>query len=1230
MPFSRSVLVLLASASWGLVHAAPSCRNPLFPVHWSRECSRMCPSLLHEDAAVSNNLTACPHWNGLASCCSTGLEAVQHRAFAQWKLSLGEIIVSWRSYAAGMTMRQLTKVYEYSDDEMRVLFDEALAAVRHSTAVFGPCLLSMLQYAAGMICFMCDPQWEAYLYKSELPVAQTEEEKRYLAGASYDAVAVASGTCAALWAGCEAFSTAARDAWDKILQCPLAKQIEQPLPDLPPFFSKPDLCEWTRAAIALQPLAETSRMLPEQRLPKLPSDASTTTETASGEDEVGLRRLQEDTDDINPSNRTSSPYAWGRWFLVAAFRQPDEVLVAKAPGAVGAALDFDELLGRDELGRVHCVSATSFGRTGTPAELYTAAEAEDELQSQFVVRYAYKVLEGKITLSAATDVWPAPDAKRRVAGLVAFGGNLFVADDEGQISRLPAASMAQGGRTDGVQLYATPAESDGARQPITGLAVSENGSVLFWSTPSSIFKGQSDGEGRPQTIFGQEQLQELGGSSAIVHLASDPLDELLFFAVHRGATSQSCRLSRLPLRPRRGHVITTSFEWPTEQLWISAHSQILYVAAEHGIYSLPVNFSTSVTPRLVFSDQKKLLTSFHSFHVRGTDCVLGDWRADGACTKTCGGGVQKLIRPVLTPAAGGGRPCSEQQVRYKECFDQPCPENATDCLMGQWINLAVCSATCGYGKLHQRRSVLRHAAFGGAECPEEQERSVDCLLAECGGFDFLLAAMPHMGLVSSQLLAKQEKIEWTTSSAVGAVHIGSKSIVAIDSDNRFLYMASSGGESVERWSMSVGDGHIMSFFAKWAVFTPQAKGTQPTIVDFKVQAAALYIATSDEMISRIDEDALLTSRAEPPLVQVLYKGLGRLRSLSVAGTYLLWATNKQVTLGTVDGPEVLVTERPVLSRKSLEDLVGSSSEVVQVELLWDASRFFLGAWDDVQKTMSIFQVSISPDSLASAIVEHQQLRQLQQTWSTQAVRILATPFSAYVYSHLQIWSLPLHLNEDTSLSLLYESKTAANISGLGYFFQKGLDCAVSAWINVSLCSASCGGGLVRQAREILAKASEGGSPCPAELERELPCNELQCPVDCKMSDWKDEGHCSKSCGGGTLRQTRLVLSHPMFGGQQCSRVLEQHVLCNKYPCKGLDCEVSGWMDQGHCSRSCGGGLQRQFRKVEDLIGTIYRNRSCVGVPYVEHQSQMQSTGSISHLLSRLSRRQRSEAGHAGR
>ena len=117
-----------------------------------------------------------------------------------------------------------------------------------------------------------------------------------------------------------------------------------------------------------------------------------------------------------------------------------------------------------------------------------------------------------------------------------------------------------------------------------------------------------------------------------------------------------------------------------------AHSQVLYVASEHSLYSLPVasrphrayrmpisarsaewqlrlhtvpleasdatkNFSASVTPHPVFKDQQKVLTSrsvlqyvvwqkrqqatamggFHSFHVRGTDCVLGDWQEQGSC-----------------------------------------------------------------------------------------------------------------------------------------------------------------------------------------------------------------------------------------------------------------------------------------------------------------------------------------------------------------------------------------------------------------------------------------------------------------------------------------------------------------------------------------------------------------------------------------------------------------------
>ena len=66
--------------------------------------------------------------------------------------------------------------------------------------------------------------------------------------------------------------------------------------------------------------------------------------------------------------------------------------------------------------------------------------------------------------------------------------------------------------------------------------------------------------GRPYPLT---RLHELGGSTAaIVHLAADPLDELLFFVVHRGAlsywtlsrsqVSRRSNISKLPTQPPVG------------------------------------------------------------------------------------------------------------------------------------------------------------------------------------------------------------------------------------------------------------------------------------------------------------------------------------------------------------------------------------------------------------------------------------------------------------------------------------------------------------------------------------------------------------------------------------------------------------------------------------------------------------------------------------------------------
>ncbi|CAJ1404583.1 unnamed protein product [Effrenium voratum] len=1004
---------------------------------------------------------------------------------------------------------------------------------------------------------------------------------------------------------------------EKVLQCPLAKQIEQPLPDLTPYLQKSSLCEWARRSIAEHPL-QMSRRWPTPSLPKLPWDERIAEGRSSNSSSL-LRRLEDD------ESKSPDDGNWGTWYVAAAFVQPNKVMAGSVPK-----LGQLELLGGEELGQVSHMAMTH--SDGGTAEMFLASMTN--AQSETVIRYKYALLEGKITLSSAAVVWPAEDAKRRVARLAAGGGGaagaaLYVADDEGHVSVLSAAALRSGARMDGVQLHETKLQGE-AREPITGLALLANG-TLIWSTPSSVSSSLTDGS-HVSELLSETQLQKMAASAKIVALAAT--SSHLFLAVHRGRTTQSCTVYRTDLAGKSP--VALSYQWPAEQMWLGLAGFDLWAAVPLGIYALPVEFQESTVPRLELHIKGGNLASLHTFYIRGTDCALGNWTKVGKCSKTCGGGKQRFERSVLTPAVGG-RPCPALRERQEDCFDQPCPEEATDCLMGQWIDEAPCSASCGYGQVRQRRTVLREAAFGGAACPEGRTRSVDCIITECGGYDFLLAAMPGKGLFSAQVLGLDQDLEWTASSVPrkpvanarkpsseppafsgkpvpgardahhgieictttslgfglrptevswpGSLPVSDREmLMTVDSENRLLYLAPAGGSEITCWAYSVGEGHLVSFFSKHRVLDLDASSPE-RIVGMKLHVGSLFFGTAQGRILRIDEDALLSSGKNTPAVQELYKDVGKnlgpLQSLSAAGTYLLWATPSQVTLGSIDGPQSAVSPRPLLVEKSLEDLAGSLVEVIQAELTADGSSFFLAAWDTDQATLSIFQVAISMESASNSMVEHQQLRQLRQSWTHQDVRLLLTPFAAFVHSHEKIWTFPTSITQETTPALIYPEPGAeanASVTGVGHFFQKGLDCQVSAWLNMSSCTATCGGGILRQAREVLAEASEGGLSCP-DLERELPCREQLCPVDCQMSRWKDLGTCSRSCGGGTVRQTRIVESHPMYGGAPCSKVLERRVTCNSEPCQGLDCMLSDWIDKGLCSRACGGGHQEQYRKV---------------------------------------------------
>merc|ERR1711962_886695 len=99
--------------------------------------------------------------------------------------------------------------------------------------------------------------------------------------------------------------------------------------------------------------------------------------------------------------------------------------------------------------------------------------------------------------------------------------------------------------------------------------------------------------------------------------------------------------------------------------------------------------------------------------------------------------------------------------------------------------------------------------------------------------------------------------------------------------------------------------------------------------------------------------------------------------------------------------------------------------------------------------------------------------------------------------------------------------------------------------------------------------------CQEELEEVVTCSQSLCTEACVVSDWSDFTECSVTCGDGTQRRTRFLVS----GNQtQCQEELEEVVTCSGEPCPEA-CVVSDWSDFTECSVTCGDGTQRRTRSL---------------------------------------------------
>ena len=115
------------------------------------------------------------------------------------------------------------------------------------------------------------------------------------------------------------------------------------------------------------------------------------------------------------------------------------------------------------------------------------------------------------------------------------------------------------------------------------------------------------------------------------------------------------------------------------------------------------------------------------YAINVVDCNWNPW-VDISCNATCGGGFEVRTRTEANPELHGGMPCNGSATVTTTCAENDCPVH---CQWGSWMPWQACSVTCGGGSQERIRFEDPEAAYGGDECPGDDEECQDCNLDPC-------------------------------------------------------------------------------------------------------------------------------------------------------------------------------------------------------------------------------------------------------------------------------------------------------------------------------------------------------------------------------------------------------------------------------------------------------------------------------------------------------------------
>mmetsp|Transcript_64621 Transcript_64621/g.173029 ORF Transcript_64621/g.173029 Transcript_64621/m.173029 type:complete len:930 (-) Transcript_64621:16-2805(-) len=95
------------------------------------------------------------------------------------------------------------------------------------------------------------------------------------------------------------------------------------------------------------------------------------------------------------------------------------------------------------------------------------------------------------------------------------------------------------------------------------------------------------------------------------------------------------------------------------------------------------------------------------------DCQMASWSKWGRCTKECGGGLQARVRNIKRRPNHGGKACPAQ-TETQQCNVASCD---ADCKLSKWSSWKACNRACGGGTQRRVKGVVTPAR-GTGRCPK--------------------------------------------------------------------------------------------------------------------------------------------------------------------------------------------------------------------------------------------------------------------------------------------------------------------------------------------------------------------------------------------------------------------------------------------------------------------------------------------------------------------------------